>query len=218
MILKRTQSIAHNKNTRKGPNLSLHPTPPHPHKKKKVLMGMRSLPFCITPLEANSMDSAGDCRLDTTASQKVKKHHKVPNQVSPLGHSATLAMSAFQKWLPHGATRQTKMSHCVAMPGGFHLVLIRGHVLWPRIISGRVFRRVLNFNTFKWCVYFPFQSLAAWSLKVFLFLPPPRNDFKIKRQTDAYSSYWKQFYFPFPPSWFFKDAMTYWEVFINIAV
>lgn len=44
-LLKRTQSIAHNKNTRKGRTLFLHPTLPYPLK-KKVLIGTQSLPFC----------------------------------------------------------------------------------------------------------------------------------------------------------------------------
>lgn len=113
-----------------------------------------------------------------------QKNYKISNYTSPFRHIVTICTFSFlQNPTPLNTTRSShEKQGCVtfAMLDDFHLFLIRSGTLWPRIISGRVFKRVLNLYALKWCMHFPFQLLADWGLEGFR-VCSPRNYFKFIR-------------------------------------
>lgn len=168
VILKRTQSIAHNKIRQKASVSLCCPPCLTLLKRKKMSTGADPLPFCAVPLWDHGM------KTQRVAGVRTIPAHREPRNVTkslimslPLDKVQHLYMSAFQNGPPPGTTLFEQGWVTVAAPGEVHLVLIRGRVLWPRISSGRVLRRVLNFNTLKWYIYFPFRLFAAGALEVF---------------------------------------------------
>ena len=179
-ILENTETFAHKKKTSEGFWLSSHLPP--------------SKDRCGIPcfLQNTSVDqlyekSMGGWGADKTHSQTVRKLPKFSNHVSRLRHGTTLLHILPFRSDHHKEPLWKQNWVTIAMTEDWQLGFTQLHMLWLRIISDRLSRRLLNFNTHQLYMYSLFQLLVAWTSKVFLFLFLPRNYFKIKGQSDAYS-------------------------------
>lgn len=121
--------------------------------KQSKKKGQLHNPFLRTQCICQStMWTFNDWRWDSVhyqiAKKKKKKIYEIPNYTSPCRHIANICTHSFlQNWTPLNTTRSTNEKQRLvtfAMSYDFHLFLIRGCTLWPRIIFGRVFKRVLN--------------------------------------------------------------------------
>ena len=113
VILKRTQSIEHNK-IRKKASVSLC-CPPCLKllKRKKMSTDTKPLPFCALPLWDHGM------KTQRVAGVRTIPAHRAPRTITeslilslPFDKVQHLYMSVFQNGPPPGTTLQTGMSHC----------------------------------------------------------------------------------------------------------
>lgn len=116
VILKRTQSIAHNKIRQKASVSLCCPPCLTLLKRKKMSTGADPLPFCAVPLWDHGMKTQRVAGVpDNPGARRAKKRHKVPNHVSPLRQSATsvhVCLSKRAATRDHAANRDESLLPC----------------------------------------------------------------------------------------------------------
>lgn len=102
----------------------------------------------------NDWLEVGWCPLPECKKTKTKKnpYNQIPNYTPSFRTTSNICTCSFLQNWPLNTTRSAHEKQrlvTLAMPSDSHLFLIRGCTLWPRIIFGRVFKRVFNLHALK---------------------------------------------------------------------